>query len=284
MMKMSLLTNSLTDVGLKDLHTIADWAAENGIYALDVGPAIAMDRSAFEDVLGQGKTTINAMIYCRNFLSEDPEEAQMHQQALKERIRFAGALGIDKIVCSTGVTKDAFVGMGFQPEKSLAACVELAKVFLEEAEKYNVRLCWENCPMMGNIATSPDMWQALFEQLNSDRIGLCYDPSHLVWQGIDPYENIFQFKDKIFLVHAKDTHVDHKKLNRCGVLQNSKWWQHRLPGLGDLDWNRIVDSLYQIHYDGAITIEHEDPVWSGSEEKVKRGILKTRDHVSQFFM
>ena len=60
------------------------------------------------------------------------------------------------MVCSTGVTKDAFVGMGFQPEKSLAACVELAKVFLEEAEKYNVRLCWENCPMMGNIATSPD--------------------------------------------------------------------------------------------------------------------------------
>lgn len=63
MMKMSLLTNSLTDVGLKDLHPIADWAAENGIYALDVGPAIAMDRNAFEEVLGQGKITINAMIY-----------------------------------------------------------------------------------------------------------------------------------------------------------------------------------------------------------------------------
>ncbi len=44
--------------------------------------------------------------------------------------------------------------------------------------------------MMGNIATSPDMWQALFEQLDSDRIGLCYDPSHLIWQGIDPYENM----------------------------------------------------------------------------------------------
>lgn len=37
-------------------------------------------------------------------------------------------------------------------------------------------------------------------------------------------------------------------------------------------------------YDKTICIEHEDPVWSGTEEKVKRGILKTRDHVSQFFM
>ena len=283
-MRMSLLTNSLTDAGIKDLRVIADWAAANDIHELDVGPAIAMDRDVFEQVLSTGKVEIKTMIYCRNFLSEDAEEAAMHQQALKERIRFAGQVGIEKIVCSTGVTKDAFVGMGFQPERSLDACVELAKQFLEEAEKYNVRLCWENCPMMGNIATSPDMWQALFDRLESDRIGLCYDPSHLIWQGIDPYSNIFRFKDKIFLFHAKDTHVDREKLNLYGVLQNSKWWQHRLPGLGDLDWNRIVDILYQIGYQGAITIEHEDPVWSGSVEKVKRGILKTRDHVSQFFM
>lgn len=283
-MRMSLLTNSLTDIGVKDLKVIADWAADHDIHELDVGPAIPMDRQIFEDVLGQGRVAINTMIYCRNFLSADKEEAAMHQQALKARIRFAGQLGIGKIVCSTGVTQDAFVGMGFQPEKSLDACVELAKEFLEEAEKNNVRLCWENCPMMGNIATSPDMWQALFDRLDSDKLGLCYDPSHMVWQMIDPYENIFKFKDKIFHVHAKDTHVDYKKLALYGTLQNSKWWMHRLPGLGDLDWSRIVDSLYQIGYNGAICIEHEDPVWSGTEEKVKRGILKTRDHVSQFFM
>lgn len=283
-MRMSLLTNSLTGVGMTDLKAIAGWAAANDIHELDVGPAIAMDRQVFEDVLGEGKVEIKTMIYCRNFLSEDEEEARQHQEALKERIRFAGTVGIEKIVCSTGVTKDAFAGTCFVPEKSVDACVELAKEFLEEAEKNNVRLCWENCPMMGNIATSPDMWQMLFDRLDSDRIGLCYDPSHLVWQMIDPYGNIFKFKDKIFHVHAKDTHVDYEKLALYGTQQNAKWWCHRLPGLGDLDWNRIVDALYQIGYDKAICIEHEDPVWDGTEEKVKRGILKTRDHVSQFFM
>ena len=283
-MRMSLLTNSLTGVGVTDLKAIAGWAAANDIHELDVGPAIAMDRQVFEDVLGEGKVEIKTMIYCRNFLSEDEEEARQHQEALKERIRFAGTVGIEKIVCSTGVTKDAFAGTCFVPEKSADACVELAKEFLEEAEKNNVRLCWENCPMMGNIATSPDMWQMLFDRLDSDRIGLCYDPSHLVWQMIDPYGNIFKFKDKIFHVHAKDTHVDYEKLSLYGTQQNAKWWCHRLPGLGDLDWNRIVDALYQIGYDKAICIEHEDPVWDGTEEKGKRGILKTRDHVSQFFM
>ena len=283
-MRMSLLTNSLTGVGVTDLKAIAGWAAANDIHELDVGPAIAMDRQVFEDVLGEGKVEIKTMIYCRNFLSADEEEARQHQEALKERIRFAGTVGIEKIVCSTGVTKDAFAGTCFVPEKSADACVELAKEFLEEAEKNNVRLCWENCPMMGNIAASPDMWQMLFDRLDSDRIGLCYDPSHLVWQMIDPYGNIFKFKDKIFHVHAKDTHVDYEKLSLYGTQQNAKWWCHRLPGLGDLDWNRIVDALYQIGYDKAICIEHEDPVWDGTEEKVKRGILKTRDHVSQFFM
>ena len=283
-MRMSLLTNSLTGVGVTDLKAIAGWAAANDIHELDVGPAIAMDRQVFEDVLGEGKVEIKTMIYCRNFLSEDEEEARQHQEALKERIRFAGTVGIEKIVCSTGVTKDAFAGTCFVPEKSADACVELAKEFLEEAEKNNVRLCWENCPMMGNIAASPDMWQMLFDRLDSDRIGLCYDPSHLVWQMIDPYGNIFKFKDKIFHVHAKDTHVDYEKLSLYGTQQNAKWWCHRLPGLGDLDWNRIVGALYQIGYDKAICIEHEDPVWDGTEEKVKRGILKTRDHVSQFFM
>ena len=251
-MRMSLLTNSLTGIGISDLKTIADWAAENGICELDVGPAVPLDKKQYGAVLNEGKVAIK--------------------------------MGIEKIVCSTGVTAQSFEGMGFTPEKSLPAVVELAKQFVDLAEKNGVRLCYENCPMMGNIATSPDMWEAIFDAVGSERLGLCYDPSHLVWQFIDPYRNIYKFADKIFHVHAKDTAVDREMLASAGVLQNGKWWRHRLPGLGDLDWGRIVDALYEIGYDQAICIEHEDPVWEGTEDKVKRGILKTRDHVSSFFM
>ena len=203
-MRMSLLTNSLTGIGISDLKTIADWAAENGICELDVGPAVPLDKKQYGAVLDEGKVAIKTLIYCRNFLSENEEEAKMHCDALRERIQFAGEMGIEKIVCSTGVTAQSFEGMGFTPEKSLPAVVELAKQFVDLAEKNGVRLCYENCPMMGNIATSPDMWEAIFDAVGSERLGLCYDPSHLVWQFIDPYRNIYKFADKIFHVHAKD--------------------------------------------------------------------------------
>ena len=111
-MRMSLLTNSLTGVGIRDLKTIADWAWENGICELDVGPAIPLDKEQFDAVLGEGKVSVGTMIYCRNFLSRDKEEAEFHCSALRDRIRFAGEMGIEKIVCSTGVTAESFGGMG----------------------------------------------------------------------------------------------------------------------------------------------------------------------------
>ncbi len=283
-MKMGLLTNSLTDLGLTDLQAIARWAAAHQIEELDVGPAIPLDEAVFYAAQEKENIKINTLIYCRNFLSEDTQEAATHQEALKARIAFASKMGIEKIVCSTGVTKASFAGMGFAPQNSMDAVVALFSELLRLAEKHNVKLCFENCPMMGNIATSPDVWEELFQRLNSDKIGLCYDPSHLVWQLIDPYQPIFSFKDKIFHVHGKDTQVNWERLSQKGTLQNSQWWRHRLPGLGDLDWQRIVDSLYEIGYDNAICIEHEDPVWSGTEDKVKRGILKTKAHISSFFM
>ena len=81
-MWMSLLTNSLTNLGWTNLREIADWASDNGIRELDVGPAIPMDKKLFDEVQSEGKVRIAAMIYCRNFLSSDKEEAESHQTAL----------------------------------------------------------------------------------------------------------------------------------------------------------------------------------------------------------
>lgn len=203
-----------------------------------------------------------------------------YKQALRERIAFAGALGIEKIVCSTGMTPDVQSGLSFHPERSLDACVTLFLRMLELAEKHQVKLCFENCPMQGNIATSPDMWRALFARLGTDRAGLCFDPSHMVWQFIDVPAQIPAFSEKIFHVHGKDTEVNRGMLCDVGVLQQHRWWQHRLPGLGMLNWVQIIDSLREAGYDGTISIEHEDPMFGGSEEKIKQGILIARDYLS----
>ncbi|MDX6325757.1 MAG: hypothetical protein QOK15_2111, partial [Nocardioidaceae bacterium] len=52
----------------------------------------------------------------------------------------------------------------------------------------------------------------------------------------------------------------------------SGWWRYRVPGLGEVDWRRLIDVLYEGGYDGFISVEHEDPVWSGSTERVKQGL------------
>lgn len=68
---------------------------------------------------------------------------------------------------------------------------------VEYAEKKNVKLAFENCPLMGNIAISPVMWREILKRLDSKMVGLAYDPSHLVWQFIDPYAPVAEFGDRI---------------------------------------------------------------------------------------
>ena len=50
------------------------------------------------------------------------------------------------------------------------------------------------------------------------------------------------------------------------------WWRYRVPGRGQVDWNRLVDALYEGGFDGVLSVEHEDPTWGGTEEKVEIGL------------
>lgn len=293
-MKIGFLTNALVEQARRSgsdafstLPQVADWAAAHGFTDLECGPMLPLDRATYEQVLGEGRIGISALIYCRNYLSTDPEEAAQHLAALKERIVFAGALGIDKVVTSTGIDKSVVEGLYDRdpalrdrgnlirriPAQSLDRVVDLFGPLVELAEKNNVRLCFENCPLMGNIAISPVMWKKLFERLPSDHLGLAYDPSHLVWEMIDPYTPLLEFKDKIFHVHAKDTAIDRVKLARTGILTDFSWWSYRIPGRGELDWRQLLGQLIAEGYDGTISLEHEDAAYEGSVEAVENGLL-----------
>lgn len=293
-MKIGFLTNALVEQARRSgsdafstLPQVADWAAAHGFTDLECGPMLPLDRAAYEQVLGEGRIGISALIYCRNYLSTDPEEAAQHLAALRERIEFAGALGIDKVVTSTGIDKSVVEGLYDRdpalrdrgnlirriPAQSLDRVVDLFGPLVELAEKNNVRLCLENCPLMGNIAISPVLWKKLFERLPSDHLGLAYDPSHLVWEMIDPYTPLLEFKDKIFHVHAKDTAIDRVKLARTGILTDFSWWSYRIPGRGELDWRLLLGQLIAEGYDGTISLEHEDAAYEGSVEAVENGLL-----------
>lgn len=300
-MKIGFITNSLVWAGMKDLGEIAAWAVANGFKDIEVGPSIPLDEKLFTSVQDKTGIEISALIYCRNFLDENENTAAEHKQALIDRIEFAPKVGIKNIICSTGVTKASMLKNNpimYDPEASVEAVVETFKDLTELAEKNNVRLCFENCPVMGNIAISPYMWDVLFERLNSDKIGLVYDPSHLVWQFIDPYKNILRYKNRIFHVHGKDCERNYDRLKEVGILHSfsekveevkqgenelkKMWWRYRLPGLGDLNWKKIIANLHEAGFNGTVSIEHEDPVWEGPLDKVQAGLLRAKKHIESF--
>ncbi len=299
-MRIGFLTNALVEQARRSgsdrfttLPDVASWAAAHGFSDLECGPMLPLDRDAFEHVLAEKKISITALIYCRNYLSTNPEEAEQHLSELKKRIVFAGALGIEKVVTSTGIDKRIEEGIYDRdpavkdrgnmirriPVRSLDMVTELFAPLAELAEKHNVKLCFENCPLMGNIAISPVMWQRIFERLKSDRLGLAYDPSHLVWEMIDPYQPIGEFAERIFHVHAKDARIDRARLARTGILTDFSWWQYVIPGRGELDWKKLLTALKAAGFNGTISLEHEDAAYEGSVEKVQEGLLDGKEYL-----
>lgn len=107
-------------------------------------------------------------------------------------------------------------------------------------------------------------------------IGANFDPSHLIWQGMDPCACIRELgKAKaLFHFHAKDTKIDAANTSLNGVLDTTHYgdelnrsWIFRSVGYGHGEeyWRAIASELRMAGYDYAISIEHEDSLMSGNE-------------------
>jgi sugar phosphate isomerase/epimerase len=129
-----------------------------------------------------------------------------------------------------------------------------------------------------NLAWSPAIWDELFDAIPSHNFGLNLDPSHLVWLMIDYERAVYDYADRIFHVHAKDMEIARDGLYKHGTLSAGMGWQvPRLPGLGEVRWNRFLAALHAVGYNHVVSIEHEDRRFEGDEDLVKRGFLLARD-------
>ena len=152
------------------------------------------------------------------------------------------------------------------------------------AEDHGVRVALEPWPgrvsghgpyRWTNLATTPELWDRLFEMVPSPALGLEYDPSHLMWQGIDVWRALRDYSERIYHVHAKDILIDGDALERAGV-HGSGWWRFVVPGLGQVNWPMLFDILKEIGYQGDVSVEHEDRAYM--DERWNEGLrlaLKT---------
>ncbi|MEN9937609.1 MAG: Sugar phosphate isomerase/epimerase [Chloroflexota bacterium] len=150
----------------------------------------------------------------------------------------------------------------------------------QHAERRGLRLAFENWMGFGgrlpfkpvNMGGSPDTWDAWFAAVPSRAIGIEFDPSHLAWQGIDHMRALYEYRDRVYHVHAKDVELFPERRYRGGV--NGNAFRFRIPGYGMISWATFVAALREIGYSGGVAIEHEDEVFSG--DRFDEGLVRGR--------
>jgi sugar phosphate isomerase/epimerase len=259
-----------------------------GVTHLDV---TALDDSAIKRVyalLKQHAISISGLGYYPNPLVADEREAEIYITHLKRVISAAQQLGISQV--NTFVGRDHTCSLA----DNWKLFDERWPAIIRHAEASNIRIGIENCPMLftadewpggKNMATSPKIWREMFERIDSKNFGLNYDPSHLVWQMMDPVRPIYEFAERIFHVHAKDARVYRDKLNDVGILATPlEYHAPKLPGLGDVDWRAFFAALTDVRYNGHVCIEAEDRAYEGSLADRKRALIQSKRFLENFLI
>ena len=94
--------------------------------------------------------------------------------------------------------------------------------------------------------------------------GFNFDPSHLIWQGVDPAAFIRRFPDRIYHTHMKDAaRAEHASASILGSHlafgDPRRAWDFRSVGRGDVDFDGIIRALNAVGYSGPLSVEWEDP-------------------------
>lgn len=289
-----------------DFYEMIDIVAENGLDCVEVAcwPAGKAERryagvshidtenltkeqaEKYKAYAAEKKVALSALAYYPNPLDEDLEKRQLVIDHIYSVIDAAKLMEINLVT--------TFIGR--MPSKTISEnLTEVEKVWkpiLAYAEKQKVKIAIENCPMLftedewpggQNLMTTPALFRKIFDLLDSEYLGLNFDPSHFVWQQMDYLAPIYEFKDKLFHVHYKDIKVYWNKLQEVGVMATPlEYMSPKLPGLGDVDWGKYVSALTDVGYSGYTCIEVEDRAYESDYEDVKRSIKQSTHYLRNF--
>jgi len=147
-------------------------------------------------------------------------------------------------------------------DKGFATIVERWTPIFDKMDEYGIKFALEVHPT--EIAFDYYSFVKLLESFKYRKtLGMNFDPSHLLWQGMKPHLMIRELPDRVYHVHIKDAAVTLDGLN--GILgshiefgSTKRGWNFRSPGRGQVDFNEIIRELNEIGYEGPLSIEWED--------------------------
>ncbi|MFC3298133.1 TIM barrel protein [Arthrobacter agilis] len=199
----------------------------------------------------------------------DPEGVrQRAAEEMKLTARLAKKLGVDTVVGFTGSSIWQYVAM-FPPVP--ASTIDAG--YQDFADRWNPILdVFDECGVRFAHEVHPseiayDYWstQRALEAIgHRPAFGLNWDPSHFLWQQIDPVSFISDFKDRIYHVDCKDTKM-RMGGGRNGIMSSHlpwgdprRGWDFVSTGRGDVPWEDSFRALTAIGYTGPISVEWED--------------------------
>jgi sugar phosphate isomerase/epimerase len=246
----------------------------------------------FKRALESRNLEISALSCHGNPLHPDKQVARQYHETWRKTILLAEKLGIERVNAFSGCPGDSenakspnWVTCAWPPDyldllnwQWSEKLIPYWKKEARYASEHGIeKIAFEMHP--GFMVYNPETLLKLREAVGPS-IGANYDPSHLVWQGIDPVESIKLLgkHHAIFHVHAKDVYLDPSNIRINGVLDAKPYhlvadrsWTFRSVGYGlsELDWKNMVSALRVIGYDYVLSIEHEDILASPQEGFLK---------------
>ena len=310
-MKLSVLANLY---GAKSLDETLSILTGLGVHTVEIGaggypgkahcnPAeLLADEKKFDEFVAtftKYDVEICALAAHGNPLHPNKEIAEQYDRDFKDAVLLAEKLGIDTVITFSGcpgdhenaklpnwVTcawPDDYVEiLNWQWEEKVIPYWKKTGAFAKEHGVSHI--AFEMHP--GFCVYNPETLLKLRAAVG-DVIGANFDPSHLIWQGIDPVAAIRALKGAIYHVHAKDTKIDKYNTAVNGVLDTKHYgkelersWVFRTVGYGNNEsyWRDLVSNLRLCGYDKVLSIEHEDSVMS-IDEGLRKAVSFLKDIV-----
>ena len=310
-MKLSVLTNLFGDLSLDE--ALAKFE-KLGIEFVEIGcggypgkahcdpkALLASDKALeeFKATFARHHIEICALSVHGNPVHPDKAIAASFHEDFVDAVLLAEKLGIDTVItfsgCPGGSSRDKTPNwatcawppdfldvLDYQWKKVLIPYWKKTAAF---AKEHGVtKIAFEMHP--GFCVYNPETLLKLRRAVG-DVIGANFDPSHLIWQGIDPVVAIRQLTGAIYHVHAKDTKIDKYNTAANGVLDTKHYgdelhrsWIFRSVGYGNgLDyWRDMISALRLAGYDKVMSIEHEDSLMT-TDEGLEHAVAFLKDSI-----
>ena len=259
----------------RDITGLAQWAAETGFEAIDLGGVSEEDMAALKNAgLQLGTVDLPG-----GWTDSDAEKRAAATERAAAYVREKAALGAKlffTIIPGDGARSRAenykIALDGFGPVAAAA----------DEANAFIVIEGWPGGGNLPNLACTPETYRSIIKDLGLNSVAVNYDPSHLIRLGVDHVRFLQEFLPNIKHVHAKDTELFPEAIYELGLYSGSVTekghgfgehaWRYTIPGHGVARWPTIFRILKDGDFDGIASVELEDENFNGSEDGEKAGL------------